>query len=481
MTTIFRITKWSDWTAKMVALVALTIAPGMAQTQGTTVFGGLSNFDVYNDTGENAYGFQIELDGLGPQQVIATFPATRYGAPSIVPFTGGVYVRYAAQWNAQSQTFTASTAVPSNFSPTLGHSCVLTLVNGCDHYGIVLTASASATIMHWLVADPANPGSVIPFGGAPVGIPVPTVSIVAPQAPNQQPAVAFEVKMPDLPGVQFGEPRWVKVFKTELAREVALDELVGGNPVVPQDQAQVETPYSLLQKNPHSANSGILHSQGSPNATSHAIVRRYEFYKYSGKRDPLTGEALCIDPKCATADPSEIGDYIGDQMGAANIGVPSVTVARTGSGTVLGANGKINCGGSCTTTVADGSQVTLTANPGGNVFSGWGGACNGLDLNCTLIVNDALNVTATFTPIHTLSIGRGGVGVVTGNPAGLQSTQINCGSSCSAKFAEGTIVNLTAAPGAGLSFVNWTGACSGALPTCSVTISADTKVQANFK
>jgi hypothetical protein len=64
---------------------------------------------------------------------------------------------------------------------------------------------------------------------------------------------------------------------------------------------------------------------------------------------------------------------------------------------------------------------------------------------------------------------------------GVLNTQINCGSSCSAKFAAGTVVNLTATPGPGLNFVNWTGACSGTAPTCSVTISADTKVQANFK
>jgi hypothetical protein len=29
--------------------------------------------------------------------------------------------------------------------------------------------------------------------------------------------------------------------------------------------------------------------------------------------------------------------------------------------------------------------------------------------------------------------------------------------------------------------VSWSGACSGTAPTCSVVISSDTKVQANFK
>jgi hypothetical protein len=468
---------FENWAGKALVVAALALAPLQGQTQGTTVFGSPANFDVYNDTGQDAFGFQIELDGLTPQQVIDFFPQSRYGAPTIVPFTGGVYVRYQAQWDPNSQTFSAATVTPAAFTPTGGHSCVLNFVNGCDHYGIVTSAGATNTVMNWLVADPANPGSVIPFGGAAVSIPLPTVSIVAAQGGQQ---VAFDIKMPDKPNVLWGEPRWVKVYKTELPQEVALDQLLGGNPVVPQNDAQVETAMKLLQKNPHSPNSGTLHNSGSPNTSSHAIVRRYEFYKYIGKRDPLTGEALCIDPTCGTADPSEIGDYIGDQMAAANIGVPSVTVARTGNGTVTGASGKINCGGTCTTTTTAGAAVTLTANPGGTVFSGWGGACAGLNLTCNLVVNDALNVTALFTPIHTLSVGRSGTGTITANPAGLQNTAINCPGSCSAKFAEGTVVTLTAVAGAGGNFTGWSGACTGLGP-CSVTISKDLSVQANFK
>ena len=110
----------------------------------------MGNFDVYNDTGQDAYGFQIELDGIGPQQVIAEFASTRYGPPSIIPFAGGIYVRYDVQWNPQSQTFTVSTTVPASFTPTLGHACVLTFVNGCDHYGVVVNANATNTVMRWL-------------------------------------------------------------------------------------------------------------------------------------------------------------------------------------------------------------------------------------------------------------------------------------------------------------------------------------------
>ena len=484
-------------------LLALLAAPIASHAQTATLFGAPANFDVYNDTGQDAHGFEIELDGLTSPQVPYYFSATRYGAPTIVPFQGGVYVRYAAQWNPVTQQFTATTTIPAAFTPTNAHSCVLTNIPGCDHYGIVMTTMAANVAYHWLVADPQNPGQLMPFAGAPIpGAPIPLfppppipvpmphpIVQVIPQ-PAAPPVVVFQIKVPPPPPAppavippppQFGDAKWVKVYKTELQREVGLDELVGDNPIVPQDPALVEIGWKLLQFNPHSASSGVLTNQGAMGSGSRSVIRRYEFYKYSGQYDPLDHSALCADPTCSAPGPGELGNYVGSQMAAANVGVPSITVSKVGSGTVNGVNGQINCGGACTTTVAMGATVTLAAIPPSNaVFSGWSGACNGAQPTCSVTVNDALNVTATFTPIFTLSIGRGGNGTVTGNP-GVLSTKINCGGSCSAKFMQGTTVTLTATPAPGLNFVNWTGSCSGIAPTCDVTITKDTQVQANFK
>jgi hypothetical protein len=45
------------------ALVALTacLAVGTAPALAQTTFGALSNFDVFNDTGQECHGFEIEL------------------------------------------------------------------------------------------------------------------------------------------------------------------------------------------------------------------------------------------------------------------------------------------------------------------------------------------------------------------------------------------------------------------------------------
>ncbi|HYW73781.1 MAG TPA: hypothetical protein VE961_22355, partial [Pyrinomonadaceae bacterium] len=57
---------------------------------------------------------------------------------------------------------------------------------------------------------------------------------------------------------------------------------------------------------------------------------------------------------------------------------------------------------------------------------------------------------------------------------------LDCGGNCSAKFSQGTTVTLTATPAAGKLFVNWSGACSGTSPTCTLTIDKNTSVQAVF-
>jgi hypothetical protein len=67
-----------------------------------------------------------------------------------------------------------------------------------------------------------------------------------------------------------------------------------------------------------------------------------------------------------------------------------------------------------------------------------------------------------------------GTGTVTSSPAA-----INCGASCSASYAAGTAVTLTATPAAGSTFAGWNGACSGT-GACTVTMSSGESVTATF-
>jgi hypothetical protein len=77
---------------------------------------------------------------------------------------------------------------------------------------------------------------------------------------------------------------------------------------------------------------------------------------------------------------------------------------------------------------------------------------------------------------HTLTVSKNGTGTgtVTSSPSG-----INCGSTCSAFYSEGTTVTLTPTADAGSSFAGWSGACSGT-GACTVTMDQARSVTATF-
>jgi peptidoglycan/xylan/chitin deacetylase (PgdA/CDA1 family) len=75
----------------------------------------------------------------------------------------------------------------------------------------------------------------------------------------------------------------------------------------------------------------------------------------------------------------------------------------------------------------------------------------------------------------TVSKAGAGTGTVTSSPSG-----INCGTTCSASFNNGTNVTLSAAAASGSTFTGWSGGgCSGTA-TCVVALAANTAVTATF-
>ena len=158
----------------------------------------------------------------------------------------------------------------------------------------------------------------------------------------------------------------------------------------------------------------------------------------------------------------------------------TVQSGGTGAGTITSSPSGINCGTTCSAGFAPGTTVTLTATPGtGSTFAGWAGACTGTG-PCSLTLTANSTVTATFNtaavpPVQLVVKNAGtGTGTVTSSPSG-----INCGTTCSASFAPGTAVTLTATPSAGSTFAGWAGGCTGT-GACSLTLAANTTVTATF-
>ncbi|GJL61396.1 MAG: hypothetical protein NPIRA04_00500 [Nitrospirales bacterium] len=77
---------------------------------------------------------------------------------------------------------------------------------------------------------------------------------------------------------------------------------------------------------------------------------------------------------------------------------PTLTTTIAGSGTVTSSPSGVNCSsGSCNTSFATGTVITLTATPAsGQTFNNWSGACSGTTTSCQLTLDANQSVTATF-------------------------------------------------------------------------------------
>ena len=161
-----------------------------------------------------------------------------------------------------------------------------------------------------------------------------------------------------------------------------------------------------------------------------------------------------------------------------------LSVVVTGSGTVSG--GGITCGNgasACSANLPTNSAVTLTATPApGASFTGWAGACTGKAPTCTVTMNTAKSVNASFTAVAagTLVItvkGKGTVSAPAGKCIGTASTK-----TCIQKYTAGRAVTLTASAAAGNTFAGWGDACvaSAKKLTCTLSLSVGRSASASF-
>ena len=98
----------------------------------------------------------------------------------------------------------------------------------------------------------------------------------------------------------------------------------------------------------------------------------------------------------------------------------TLTVTRAGTGaaggSVTSTPAGIDCGATCSASFQSGTQVTLSAATDGTAtFDGFSGACTGTDA-CTVAMDQARAVTATFTKLDDGSPGGGGGGGGSGKP-----------------------------------------------------------------
>jgi len=335
-----------------------------------------------------AFGEAAAFNALDPSAAPPAACYIRYCRPTVIAFSDpqhppfGIYVRWTvAGWDSVAQKFTSNFNIPGTILTSAGtppvaagtfftgHQCWSLGLGanypqaGCEHFGVTLTKTPLSTTYRWIVGDASTgvltyaDGTALPTASSPppssavssVPIMAPAAQIVAGQVEAVIQAPAPAPPAPAALAHRYGLAQWVKVYKKEFDRGADLEELVGGHPNenVPgilgdsrDVNAVPETEWKLMQLdtcNTDKRSSQLVNHGGS----SHGVVRRYEFYKYTGpvvapggttgcgghgatplssddqeasqcQRDPITLECL------APAD-GELGDFIGAQNAAQNL------------------------------------------------------------------------------------------------------------------------------------------------------------------
>jgi hypothetical protein len=97
----------------------------------------------------------------------------------------------------------------------------------------------------------------------------------------------------------------------------------------------------------------------------------------------------------------------------------------------------------------------------------------------SVLINDSV---APTPQLYCLTVDKhgNGDGTVTSNSSPAGSNVIDCGASCMANYAAGTVVTLTAQPAVGSQLVRWAGCDTVSGTTCTVTMDAAKWVTATF-
>ncbi len=330
------------------------------------VIGSYSNFDCFNDTGETAEGFEIDIEDVWPSDITRIFPDNfspgqpyiRYGTPDkndlqLVTFPNGhtgVRILYAAsyvggQWVAQwgSSAMPGTTTPLGNGTPyvrnptyTTGDSC-WTLgartdypSSGCDHFGFSLGPNVvpGKITYHWLIPDANQPGQLVPFGSEP-SLPPSPILYQNPPAPGQPPQVHAEAHAPEPPENEpmWGDAVWVRTFTSFSEVPAELDKLQKNLvPMRSRRKQKVRITWSLLQQAPagEAGEAAEVEDEDIPPGNVE-VTKRYEYFAYNGAYDPENHEAMCGgDDSCdrpvfGLNGKWERGKYLGAHMNAFNV------------------------------------------------------------------------------------------------------------------------------------------------------------------
>ena len=136
--------------------------------------------------------------------------------------------------------------------------------------------------------------------------------------------------------------------------------------------------------------------------------------------------------------------YVWPVRGGQSGALGTLSLSKTGNGSVSSNPAGISCGTNCTSSFAGGKSVVLTATAGsGDIFTAWTGCDSVNNTVCTVTASGAKNVTAVFATSYTVSFESNG-------GSGTLPTQVDVATAGTFAVAAGT--GLTKA---GYTFSGW--------------------------
>lgn len=351
---------------------AMIFSTGLAFGQAAT--GSLDNFDCVNDTGETAEGFEIDIEDINPADLTREFPSNfsgseyvnRFGIPTVTAGIAAdghkmVSIVWAATWTGSKWAAKFGSYVYNGVPEgdgvayvarpvaTQGDSCWLLgqganyATSGCDHYGLSFAPGVvlGKQTYHWLVPDPTNPGHLTQAAWTSRNGPLPPAPGQA-YAGGVVQAVAEAAPPPEPAEPQWSGPKWAKVYTSFANSPAILDQLQKNRiPLKNANGVTVTVHWAMLQQPPggQAGEKQDVENDVMP-ANKAAVVKRYEYYAFTGMLDSETNEAFCgpldndgntdcgkgphnytgVDPVSgATTKYLEKGKFLGAHMEAYNI------------------------------------------------------------------------------------------------------------------------------------------------------------------
>lgn len=140
----------------------------MAWAQTATIQGVISSFDVVNNTGQEAHGFEVQIEGGQQNDLYYTGYGQQYGNATVVPYATGMYIRWTSAYNATTHRYMSRTPPYVPGTSMSWQNCYLSGVGypatGCEHFGQMLRSTTTITKItgRWLVDNPNHAGNLSP-------------------------------------------------------------------------------------------------------------------------------------------------------------------------------------------------------------------------------------------------------------------------------------------------------------------------------